>query len=189
MVYERYLQSVVDVLPPDYLDVNEPHINDILMRHKTLVETNEDLIRTIQGHTDRIEGEQTYLTEMVKEKNDKVLVANSEMGTAQKILDKRKLDCAYVEQKLEERDRTGKTRAPIDNIYDRVGVRNPPFSMTLTDKLSAIMERVLDLSRESSFIAVAPGRPEKGLTSPCSCPLFVTQTLLTKPRALFMPTY
>lgn len=169
IVYERYLQSVVDVLPVDYLDVNEPHINDILMRHKTLVETNEDLIQTVQGQADQIEKEQTMLAGMVKEKNDQVLVDNSQMGTAQKVLDKRKIDCAYLEQKLEERDNSGKTRMrilgetklAIDNIYDRVGVRNQNVAVTLTDKLSAIMERVLDLSHIASKAAESMTQNER----------------------------
>lgn len=65
-IYEDYLQSVVDSIPPDYLDINEPHINDILMRHKTLLETNEDLIKTVQNFQDSIENEQNQLANIVK---------------------------------------------------------------------------------------------------------------------------
>ena len=65
-MYEQYLQSVVDSLPADYLDINEPHINDVLMRHKTLVETNDDLIKTVQELQDDIETEQTRLTSVIK---------------------------------------------------------------------------------------------------------------------------
>jgi hypothetical protein len=65
-MYEKYLQTVVDSLPADYLDINEPHINDVLMRHKTLVETNDDLIQTVQQCQDEIEREQTRLTTVIK---------------------------------------------------------------------------------------------------------------------------
>jgi chromosome segregation ATPase len=65
-IYEHYLQLVVDSIPPDYLDINEPHINDVLMRHKTLLETNEDLIKTVQNFQDSIENEQNKLTNIVK---------------------------------------------------------------------------------------------------------------------------
>lgn len=65
-IYERYLQSVVDILPPDYLDVNEPHINDILMRHKTLVETNDDLVATVQQSQDEIEQQNAQLAGLIK---------------------------------------------------------------------------------------------------------------------------
>ena len=59
---------VVDSIPADYLDINEPQINDILMRHKTLLETNEDLIRTVQNFQDSIENEQNQLANTIKVK-------------------------------------------------------------------------------------------------------------------------
>ncbi|KAJ3085909.1 Cilia- and flagella-associated protein 73 [Quaeritorhiza haematococci] len=155
-VYERYLQSVVDILPPDYLDVNEPHINDILMRHKTLEETNEDLIRSVQKSQDDIEKEQGVLAALIKAKNDTILVYNSTLGTQQKKLDKLKQQCAYLESKLEQRDRTGKERMrvlseaklAIDNLYDRVTNRGRtghfapnslPLSLTNASQLTTTM--------------------------------------------------
>ncbi|KAJ3032618.1 hypothetical protein HDV00_007312 [Rhizophlyctis rosea] len=131
-IYERYLQSVVDILPPDYLDVNEPHINDILMRHKTLVETNDDLVATVQQSQDEIEQQNAQLAGLIKAKNDLILVYNSTLGTQQKKLDKLKQECAYLEQRLEERDNTGKerlrilseTKLAINNIFDRVGIHS-----------------------------------------------------------------
>ncbi|KAJ3151414.1 hypothetical protein HDU86_006114 [Geranomyces michiganensis] len=130
-IYESYLQGVVDILPPDYLDVNEPHINDILMRHKTLVETNEDLMGAVQTSQDDIESEQARLGELVKDKNDLILVHNSTLGTQQKRLDRIKQECAYLEQRLEERDNTGKERMrmlsesklAINNIFNRISLR------------------------------------------------------------------
>ncbi|KAI8615429.1 hypothetical protein BC830DRAFT_298727 [Chytriomyces sp. MP71] len=127
-IYEAYLQSVVDVLPADYLDINEPHVNDIIMRHKTLVETNNDLIKMVSQSQDEIEQRQGLLTELVKNKNDTILVYNSKLGTQQKYLDKLKQESAYTEQRIEERDKTGKersrmigeTKLAINNIFDRI---------------------------------------------------------------------
>ena len=68
-IYEKYLQSVVDILPPDYLDINEPHINDIIMRHKTLVETNDDLINMVQSSQDNIENQAGFLLSLIKVHN------------------------------------------------------------------------------------------------------------------------
>ncbi|KAJ3010705.1 UNVERIFIED_CONTAM: hypothetical protein HDU68_002013 [Siphonaria sp. JEL0065] len=127
-IYEKYLQSVVDILPPDYLDINEPHVNDIIMRHKTLVETNEDLIQMVQTNQDGIEERQSSLAALIKNKNDLILVYNSQLGTQQKYLDKLKQESAYKEQRIEERDKTGKersrmigeTKLAINNIYDRI---------------------------------------------------------------------
>lgn len=80
------------------------------MRHKTLVETNEDLMQMLQSFQDEIETQQKGLQELIKEKNDQILVYNSTLGTQQKKLDKIKQQCANLEQKQEERDRTGKER-------------------------------------------------------------------------------
>ncbi|KAJ3392545.1 hypothetical protein HDU92_008304 [Lobulomyces angularis] len=139
-IFERYLQSAVDILPTDYLDVNEPHINDILMRHKTLVETNEDLMSMLQSFQDEIEKEQKGLQLSIKNKNDEILVYNSTLGFQQKKLDKMKQNCANLEQKQEEKDRTGKERMrilgeaklAINNLYDRVSisrVRQPAMAV------------------------------------------------------------
>ncbi|KAJ3216107.1 hypothetical protein HDU67_009908 [Dinochytrium kinnereticum] len=148
-IYEKYLQSVVDILPPDYLDVNEPHINDILMRYKTLVETNEDLIQMLQSSQDTIEREATALTELIKEKNDLILVYNSKLGIQQKRLDKLKLESAYTEQKLEERDNTGKermrllgeTKLAIHNIFERI--MNHTRSTTLPPTKPAFLLNII----------------------------------------------
>ena len=60
------MQSIVNILPPDYLDINEPHINDIIMRYKTLDETNQDLMDIVQRNSDEIETNQAILTSLIK---------------------------------------------------------------------------------------------------------------------------
>lgn len=97
-------------LPPDYLDVAEPNVNDILMRHKTLEETSADLSRILTAYQAEIESEQKALSDLIKEKNDTILVFNSQLGTHQKELDKMKQECVYLEQKAEERNLTWKER-------------------------------------------------------------------------------
>jgi transcription initiation factor TFIID subunit TAF12 len=104
------LQNIVDVLPPDYLNVHEPQINDIIMRHKTLVETNQDLISVIQENQDAIEKAQVDYQALVKERNDLIMVYNSKLGAKQKQLDKVKKDTAYLEEGLEARQNSGKER-------------------------------------------------------------------------------
>ena len=42
-----------------------------------------------------------------------ILVFNSKLGTQQKKLDKLKQESAYMEQKIEERDKTGKERVML----------------------------------------------------------------------------
>jgi hypothetical protein len=121
--YEGYLQSIVEALPPDYLDVHEPQINDIIMRYNTLAETNLDLLSNVQRNQDDIEQAHSKLQGLVKEKNDLILVYNSKLGTKQKHLDKLKKDTAYIEEGLEERDNTGKEQV-IDVDIDAYPIRN-----------------------------------------------------------------
>ncbi|KAJ3269894.1 Coiled-coil domain-containing protein 42 [Terramyces sp. JEL0728] len=148
--YERYLQSIVDVLPPDYLNVHEPQINDILMRHKTLVETNQDLISVVQHNQDDIETAQSTLLGLVKERNDLIMVYNSKLGTRQKTLDKLKQESAYLEEGLEERDNTGKerlrmlseTKLAIDDLYERIKDQN---------KMRVLTARKVDLDQTENL--------------------------------------
>ena len=120
----------MDELPADYLDVNEPHINDILMRHKTLTETGRDLRRTVQINQDQTEAQHAELMELVKvcggrdlfchlqmmncffcqRKNDLILVYNSTLGTQQKTLERLKLETAQLEHRAEQKDNSGKER-------------------------------------------------------------------------------
>jgi hypothetical protein len=57
------------------------------MRHKTLTETNEDLISVVQRNQDDIEKLHLQLAALVKEKNDLILVYNSKLVGQQKYLD------------------------------------------------------------------------------------------------------
>ena len=111
--YEKYLQSIVDILPPDYLDVHEPQIHDIIMRYKTLTETNQDLLSEVQHNQDQVEKHQATLQGLVKEKNDIIMVFNSKLGSRQKLLDKLKQETAYAEEELEKRTSLGKERVFI----------------------------------------------------------------------------
>lgn len=58
-----------------------------IMRHKTLTETNEDLISVVQRNQDDIEQMHAQLAALVKEKNDLILVYNSKLVSQQKYLD------------------------------------------------------------------------------------------------------
>ncbi|KAL7746545.1 hypothetical protein RI367_008072 [Sorochytrium milnesiophthora] len=162
--FEGYLQSVIAVLPSDYLDVHEPHINDILMRHHTLNETNRDLMRTLQQQTDEIETQTNHLNDIMKMKSDTILVYNSQLGALQKKLDKVKAESAKMEHMVSEAIKTRKTRMlvlsetklAINNIYQRVAASTSrtanDAAVSLTDKLTAIQDRILDLSQISAKV-------------------------------------
>ncbi|ORZ34725.1 hypothetical protein BCR44DRAFT_33553 [Catenaria anguillulae PL171] len=166
---ERYLTAVIASLPTDYLDVQEPQINDILQRYSTLSETNRDLQQTLQVRLDEIERESNHLNDLLKQKNDRILVYNSQLGALQKRLDRAKAESARVEALVaqtlssgKERMRTlSETKLAINNIY-RIGlVRNSnlsvptnappvvllPDSSAFSEKLAVIQDRVLDMTQ------------------------------------------
>jgi hypothetical protein len=122
------MQSVVNALPADYLDVHEPHIHDVLMRYKTLKETNDDLRRISQHNSSLTEQEQTKLNALLESKDDQMLMFNSQLGTGQKKMDKVKAQTAQLEQRADEKGRSGvlklktlsEAMLAIDNLYTRV---------------------------------------------------------------------
>ncbi|KAJ3061895.1 hypothetical protein HDU98_002218 [Podochytrium sp. JEL0797] len=167
-IYENYLQSVVDTLPSDYLDMNEPHVNDIIMRHKTLVETNLDLIHMVTQSQDEIEERGGSLAALIKNKNDLILVYNSKLGTQQKYLDKLKQESAYKEQRIEERDKTGKersrtigeTKLAINNLYDRIVSYNsgkPLLNTSSTIVITDAEDHILRATTGANGISQATG--------------------------------
>ncbi|RKO97592.1 hypothetical protein CXG81DRAFT_5991, partial [Caulochytrium protostelioides] len=127
-VYERYLQSVMDAMPPEYLGSSEAHLNDILLRYRTLKETlntaKDDLIQT----TADLDAQQQTLAAKQKEKNNLALVYNSAIGTKQKQLEERKQFCLHLELRYLDWVKCGSDRMrmlselklAIDNMYERV---------------------------------------------------------------------
>ena len=101
-IYETYLKSVVQILPTNYFNTNEPTINDILLRHKTLSETNADLVKSIEYNQQHMEKEQDKLAKILREKDDTILVFNSQLGSTQKEYEKRLQDMHVKEQRQDE---------------------------------------------------------------------------------------
>ncbi len=126
--YENYLQSVIKILPTNYFNTNEPTIYDILLRYKTLSETNLDLVKAIEQNQHDIEVYQEKHSRLVKEKDDTVLVFNSQLGSSQKEYDKLVQDGQIKEQRQDEYYKTvkeklrilGETKLAIHSLYERV---------------------------------------------------------------------
>ena len=93
------------------------------MRFKTLEETSQDLLTKNQSNQNGIEEYQSVLSDLVKKKNDLILVSNSTLGSQQKKLDKLKSETAYLEQRLEEHDNIGKMRVIFTEFnFTRCGI-------------------------------------------------------------------
>ena len=108
--FEKYLQSVLNVLPPNYLDVNEPQIIDILTRFKTLKETRQDLAKEVQANQDSILESETRLQKMIKDKNDFVLINTSKLAAQQKYLEKKKAENQALQENIERQNSIGQER-------------------------------------------------------------------------------
>lgn len=108
--------------------MNEPHINDILMRHKTLTETNEDLRVISLANTTNIEREQLRQNDLIKSHNDNMLTSNSQLSTCQKRLDKMRTMTSTLEQRFDQKNQSGmlrmralgETMLAIENLHARV---------------------------------------------------------------------
>lgn len=131
-VYETYLQTVLKKTPSDQLDSNDPQIHDLIQRFQTVKDSNRDLLDALQSYQDQIEEQQSARTIMVKEKNDHILVSNSELSRLQKHLDSLKQQHSYLVLKMEGKESVGKERArnmgaiklAIDNLFERLGGRS-----------------------------------------------------------------
>ncbi len=57
---------MIKILPASYFNTNEASINDILLRHKTLSETNLDLVKDIEVNQKETENVQEKLSRILK---------------------------------------------------------------------------------------------------------------------------
>jgi hypothetical protein len=98
------------------------------MRHKTLIETNEDLRAIAQTNSANIEKEQLHQSDLVKSHNDNMLTYNSQLSNCQKKLEKLKTLTGTLEQRIDQKNQSsmlklralGETMLAIENLHVRV---------------------------------------------------------------------
>lgn len=157
-MYKIFLQNVVDSLPDDYIEITDPHIRDIMMRHRTLNETNEQLKDQAQFTYDEIERCQAGLSELMKERNNSSMVCNSTVASLQKELEHKLHANANLEQQIIDREKlskeqcreVGEIKMAVLNLNERCQpVHNPNDRdrdlVSLIDALGIIKNRLLDL--------------------------------------------
>jgi hypothetical protein len=158
--FEGYLTMVIASLPADYLDVQEPQINDILQRHHTLKETNLDLQAVLQNRLDDIEKETNRLNDLIKMKNDRILVYNSELGALQKKLDRGKTESARVESLVAESVLSGKARVCDHPCLVLLSVhaywKMSIFLMILSSSLSCGIHATVELVQRTVILICLP---------------------------------
>jgi hypothetical protein len=89
------------VLPPNYLDVNEPQILDILIRYKTLKETQQDLTNEVRENQEKVLDSESKLQKLFKEKNDNLMINTSKLARQQKLLEKKKVANQVFQEEIE----------------------------------------------------------------------------------------
>eukprot|EP01135_Chromosphaera_perkinsii_P002731 Nk52_evm99s226 gene=Nk52_evmTU99s226 len=166
-MYEKYLQQTVNSLPADYLESQEPHIKDIMMRYNTLKQTNEDLVLQVQKYYDEVEKKQQKIFSLEKEKTNKVMVFNSTLAIKQKALETIKGKVANLEQEITEKEKgtlyscrlLGEIKLSIINMYVKCETKegkethDRDSSLTvLKARLEDIQRKVLDLDQVTNLV-------------------------------------
>ncbi|BFZ07681.1 hypothetical protein BsWGS_10720 [Bradybaena similaris] len=165
-VYEEYLQNVIDAMPEDYLPPTEDKIKGLMMRYRTLSDSNKHLINNLDAMADGLE-ECKIALEMMNQEHQKSRLAN----TSQILHFQEKLEHAKDQNEQQEQNfvvSKGEKRAKrteigvifmaLDNIYDKCRrlMDQPPDKTDWNQKLSHIQEYVkekesiLDMVQNSS---------------------------------------
>jgi len=156
-VYEEYLESVVEhATSISRYEFQE--VDDLLTRHLTLTQSIEDQQEVVETRNTDIEELRFSLAQYIKEKEDEILVATSDIAGQQKLSEQLKYDNAKFEQRLTKREaqyndkkrKLGEAKMAIANIYQRCrkgsrALRAPEDTNDLTRVLDYICQRLLDL--------------------------------------------
>ncbi|PVD32298.1 hypothetical protein C0Q70_07731 [Pomacea canaliculata] len=125
--YEEYLIRVIDAMPEDYLPSSEDKVKGLMMRHRTLSESNGDLITNVVNMADELEDLKQVL-ENLKQEHAKQKVSDS---SALARLQGQQERFAETNQKTEakfssteglmrkRRTELGMIFMAIDNIYEK----------------------------------------------------------------------
>merc|ERR1711976_899124 len=79
-IYEDYLLKVLEILPAHYLEVNDSMITSLMMRHRTLHDTNTGLLDNLLSMTDQLESHRLELDELEANQTKLKLSINSQLS-------------------------------------------------------------------------------------------------------------
>jgi hypothetical protein len=120
--FRTYLERTVEASEEQY-----PESDDILSRHKTLEEANEDLQERVNSGSVEMDRARADLADLQRESTTKVLVMNSRVDAANKELEQRRGELQDLSEKIElaanhsnsVSTRLGQVELSIRNIYGR----------------------------------------------------------------------
>ncbi|KAL8622933.1 hypothetical protein ACOMHN_027054 [Nucella lapillus] len=131
--FEEYLMRVIEAMPEDYLPSSEDKVKGLMMRHRTLSESNLDLIENVEFMQDELEKTKGRL-ETLKQDHAKSKVSDSStlarlQGQQDGLSEGNKqMEVKYVNTKgvmrqrgamRQRRTELGVIFMAIDNIYDK----------------------------------------------------------------------
>jgi len=148
--YHKYLDLVIDSSD----DFQE--INDLLKRHKTLMNTKSDNMKLAEEREQKTEHTRLELQTKIKEKETMKLKKHNDIATLQQRLEQKTLgankQAMLMEKRLEEsadkKLELGRVQMAIENIYERCHVMAKmklPVKDTLKDQLKVIGDYMMDM--------------------------------------------
>ncbi|XP_005105680.2 cilia- and flagella-associated protein 73 [Aplysia californica] len=164
-IYEEYLQSVIEAMPEDYLPSSEDKVKSLMMRHRTLSESNKGLVNNLDEMTDELETCKKAL-DVMKQDHQKDKLSNTSMLSQlqekqEENLDKNEqMEQTFEMSKWEMRTRrteVGVIFMAINNIYDKCRKSDDePDKADWNSKLNRIRDYLLEREGVVSLVQNAP---------------------------------
>ncbi|XP_064622298.1 uncharacterized protein LOC135484592 [Lineus longissimus] len=163
--FELYLLKVVDSLPENYIEMNDNMVTGLMMRHRTLSDTNGQLVDNLLAMADEIERLRAQLEAYKQDHNKNKLSINSRLAQLQKHQETETENNKQLEQKgmskkghyREQRELLGMVLMAVDDLADKCHngkAEKPLEGMDLNEKLDTIKEHLLD--QEDVYIMSLP---------------------------------
>ncbi|XP_070576885.1 coiled-coil domain-containing protein 42 homolog [Ptychodera flava] len=147
-IYEDYLMKVLDILPENYLEVNDSMLHSLMDRHRTLSATNQVLVERVGDLYDQLEKARDKLDDTKYKHNQRKLVINAKLAELQGIQEERVDTNTHLEEVLMNERQTYRSQSQIlgtilmaiDNLAERCHKKHdPPLETLGTDgKLTLI---------------------------------------------------
>jgi len=126
-IFEEYLQRVIEAMPEDYLPSSEDKVKGLMMRHRTLSESNKGLINNLEEMTDELETSKKELDVMKQEYQKVTLSDNAKLSHMQEQQEghtdaNEQMEQTFQMNKSEMRSKrteVGIIFMAINNIYDK----------------------------------------------------------------------
>lgn len=173
--FEEYLLKVIDIMPEDYIQ-DDDKIKGLMMRHKTLSESNKDLVDNLVHMGDEIEHLKKELDDMKTDHDKRKVSINSHLAKLQNQQDKRQDSNKQQEQQFasnqgdmrKRRTELGVILMAIDNITEKCLKRldSSMEDMTLEEKLQKIGAYLQEREDVAQMAAPSSSSSPKGSTDP-----------------------